>query len=117
MANSATVGILRAILTADTAQFSAAMKRASDDAKKWTKDLQDIGRQATQLGAALTKTITLPIVGLAAASAKAAIDFESSFANVRKTVNATDKELDGLAMALRQMAKEIPATTSELNAI
>lgn len=117
MANSAIVGVLRALLMADTAQFDAAMKRSSDSARVWSRDLRQIGQQATQVGAALTKSVTLPIVALAGASVKAAMDFEQSFANVRKTVDGTEPQLDAFAKTIRQMAKEIPATTDELNEI
>ena len=102
---------------ADTAEFSVAMKRASDDAKKWTNDLRDIGRQATAVGSALTKSLTLPIVGVAAASAKAAIDFQSSFAGIRKTVEATEEQFAQLAQGMRDLAKTIPVNVNELNRI
>lgn len=48
---------------------------------------------------------------------KSAIDFESSFAGVRKTVNATEPELKALAQGFRGLAKEIPINVNELNAI
>lgn len=117
MANSAIVGILRALLMADTASFDAAMKRSADSAKAWSRDLRTVGQQATQVGSALTKTLTLPLAALAIGSAKAAMDFESSFANVRKTVGASVPVMDAFAKEIRQMAKDIPATTDELNKI
>lgn len=124
MATSAVVGLLRVLLTANTAEYETAMKRSADSAKAWTKELNSIGQQATKVGTALTKTLTLPLVALGAGSVKAAMDFESSFANVAKTVDGVSdktgkltKAGEGLAMAFRQMAKEIPATTDELTAI
>lgn len=124
MANSSIVGLLKVLLTADSAQFDAEMKRVSSSAQTWSKDLATMGRQATTLGANLTKTLTLPLVGLAAASIKAGMDFESSFANVAKTVDGVSDSAgtltergQELAMTFRQMAKEIPVTTDELTAI
>jgi TP901 family phage tail tape measure protein len=121
---SATVGVLRVLLTANSAEFDAALKRASGQAQLWSKDLQNIGRQATQVGTALTKTLTLPILALGVGSVKAAMDFESSFANVGKTVDGVSDKAGkltergtALANVFRQMAKEIPKTTDELNAI
>lgn len=116
MAN-AIVGALRVILGADTAEFDTAMKRTSADAKRWSTDLGSIGRQATALGSSLTKTLTLPIVGLGVAAVKAASDFESSFAGVRKTVEATEPEFAALAQGLRDMSKEIPVNVNELNRV
>ncbi len=115
MAKTATVGILRVLLTANSAEFEAAMKKAADSAKTISKDLNSIGRQATTVGMTLTKALTVPLVGLATASAKVAIDFESSFAGVRKTVDATEQEFDQMAASLRKLAKEIPINVNELN--
>lgn len=115
MAQSAVVGLLRVLLTADTAQFDTAMKRVGSSAQAWSKDLGSIGRQASQLGASLTRTLTLPIVGAGVGMVKAAADFESSFAGVRKTVDATEPEFKALAQEFRNLAKEIPINVNELN--
>src|SRR5688572_23054408 len=93
------------------------MKRVSSSANAWSKDLASIGKQATAVGSTLTKSLTLPILGLGLASIKAASDFESSFAGVRKTVDATEPEFAALAQGLRDMAKEIPTSVNELNAV
>lgn len=114
MAGSAVVGLLKVLLTADTAEFDSAMRRVSSSAGAWSKDLASMGRQATQLGSALTKTLTLPILGLGIGAAKAAMDFESAFAGVRKTVDATDVEFAQMAQAFRDLAKEIPVSVNEL---
>lgn len=122
MANDATVGILRALLTADTAQFDAAMKRAGATAGGFSKDLNKVGQQATTLGTQLTKTLTVPLVGLAGASAKAFIDFESSFAGVGKTVDGVSDNFGNLtsfgkemALQFRGLAKQIPINVNDLN--
>jgi TP901 family phage tail tape measure protein len=115
MANSAVVGLLRALLVADTAQFDAAMKRAEDSAFAWSKSLKKIGAEAQAVGQTLTAGLTLPLVGLAAGASKLAIDFESSFAGVRKTVDATGPELDALSAQFRNLAKAIPISVNEIN--
>ena len=50
-------------------------------------------------------------------SAKAAIDFESSFAGVRKTVDTSEAGFRKLADGVRAMAREIPIGVNELNRI
>ncbi len=45
----------------------------------------------------------------------AAIDFESSFAGIRKTMNLTETEFGELAKANRELAKSIPISVNELN--
>lgn len=51
------------------------------------------------------------------AAADAAISFESTFAGVRKTVDATEAEFEVMAQGIRDMAKEIPVGVEELNRI
>lgn len=75
------------------------------------------GQAMTAAGAAMTAAITVPIVGALSLSTRAAMDFESSFANVRKTVDASEPEFAAMSAGIRQMAKDIPATTTELNNI
>lgn len=57
----------------------------------------------------------IAMVGVA--SLKAAIDFESAFAGVRKTVDASEAEFAKLEKGIRDMAKSIPASTTEIAAV
>lgn len=113
--SSSVIGILRVLLTANTAEYESAMKKAADSAKVWSKDFKQIGQQASDVGKELTKALTVPLAGLGLASAKLAMDFESSFAGVRKTVNATEPEFQAMAQAFRGLSKEIPINVNELN--
>lgn len=115
MANSAIVGILKVLLTADTAQYNSAMSAAAATAAKTQKDFAQIGRQATQIGSALTRTLTLPLLALGGGAVKVAMDFQSSFAGVRKTVEATDAEFKVMEQGFRDLAKTIPVNVNELN--
>ena len=51
------------------------------------------------------------------ASAKSAIDFEDAFTGVEKTVDGTAKQMEELKQGIRNMAKEIPASTTEISAV
>lgn len=51
------------------------------------------------------------------ASAKNAIDFEDAFTGVEKTVDGTEQQMAELKQGIRDMAKEIPATTTEISAV
>ena len=46
-----------------------------------------------------------------------AVDFESAFADVEKTVTASDEQFDELRVGLRELAKEVPTSASELSKI
>lgn len=51
------------------------------------------------------------------ASAKSAIDFESAFTGVEKTVDGTEQQMAELEQGIRNMAKEIPSSTTEIAAV
>lgn len=104
------VGELEATLGLDTKGFSAGIAKAG-------KSLQKFGGNVTSAGKSLTKGLTLPIVAAAGLSVKAAADFESSFAGVRKTVDATEAEFKAFEKDLRNLALEVPINVNELNAI
>lgn len=78
---------------------------------------EKIGKSTEQLGKTLTRTVTTPIVGLGTAAVKASLDFESSFAYVRKTVNGTEADFQALAEASKRMSTEIATSTDEINAV
>ena len=63
------------------------------------------------------KTFSLVAGGGLVASVKSAIDFESAFAGVSKTVDATDKELEELRQGILDMSTELPASTTEISAV
>jgi TP901 family phage tail tape measure protein len=52
--------------------------------------------------------------GLVAASVKAAADYESAFAGVAKTVEATDQQLAGLSKTILDLSTQIPLSAVEL---
>ena len=58
--------------------------------------------------------ITSEVAQLGAYVAQTGIQFESAFAGVQKTVDATDEELAGFREGIRDMAKDIPQTASEI---
>lgn len=78
---------------------------------------QKIGKSSEQVGKTLTRTVTTPIVGLGTAAVKASLDFESSFAYVRKTVNGTEADFDTLAAASKRMSTEIATSTDDINKV
>jgi TP901 family phage tail tape measure protein len=115
LANNITVGILRALLTLDTAQFHQGMRESAGSVKKFEGQMRKIGGNLTQIGGTLTGAVTLPIVAAFAGATKAAIDFESSFAGVRKTVDASEAEFATMSQQFRGLSKEIPVSVNELN--
>lgn len=73
------------------------------------------GRAMSKTGAVINRNVGLPLLAIGALSAKAAIDFEDSFADVKKTVNATGPQFAQLEKGFRKLAKQIPISVNELN--
>lgn len=65
-------------------------------------------------GKSWTTKVTLPIVAGLGLSIKAASDWESAFANVRKTVDTNEAGFARLERGIRDMAMEIPVSTGDL---
>lgn len=88
-----------------------AWEHAAESARQFGERATSAGQWQQSAGRELTK-VSAGIAGIGVASAKAAIDWESSFAGVRKTVNGTEEELQGINDALLDM--EVPTDFSEL---
>lgn len=101
----------------DMAKLEVATRRVEQSTIGLTERIQAMAPRLTEVGTIMTAAITVPIVGALGLATKAAIDFESSFAGVRKTVDATEPEFAALAQGLRDMAKEIPVSVNELNKV
>jgi len=87
--------------------LGAAAKTASTQA---VGGMSVLGRASQAAGTALIAGVG---VGLAL-SAKAAIDFESAFAGVRKTVDASESQFDMLKTTLQDLSLDIPVNVNEL---
>ncbi|WP_199925518.1 phage tail tape measure protein [Paenibacillus bouchesdurhonensis] len=78
------------------------------------ESLKKTGQKMTEVGGVLTKGVTVPLAAVGASSLKAASDFESAFAGVRKTVDATEEEFAVFEQGIRDMAKEMPQAATEI---
>lgn len=96
---------------------SAQFKQVNKGLTQSAQGFQQFGGQLRSVGMSMTAGITLPLVALGAGASKAAIDFESSFAGIRKTMDLTESEFRELAQANRDLAKTIPVSVNELNKI
>ena len=81
-------------------RFSGPMKNAN-------RSLANMGQSATATGRRMSARLTLPLLGIAAASLKVAGDFQQSMNQVRAVSGATGDEFDKLS----EQAKYLGATT------
>ena len=106
-------------LVGQTQKAGQQIGAASGDADKLGKSLDISAGSILKFGAAIAgaQLGVAAIRGAFSNTIGAAIDFESSFAGVRKTVDATEEEFAQLAQGFRNLAKEIPVNVNELNRI
>ena len=110
-----------AILTANAKSLIAGMKEAQASVQEFGKSTTSIGTSVPALlngiGKGLTAALTVPITAGFAASVKASSDFESALTGVAKTTNLSGKELEAMGTAIKNMAREVPASTTEIAAV
>ena len=92
------------------------LKTGSEAIKDFGKNVEEKGNKIEKAGKKLS-AFSMATLAALTASAKGAIEFESAFTGVEKTVDATDEQLAELKVQIRQMAKEIPSTTTEISAV
>jgi TP901 family phage tail tape measure protein len=74
----------------------------------FAKGFTSAGAGLSAVGTGLTAGVTIPLAAVGVLSAKAAIDFETAFAGVRKTVDATEAEFAQLSAGIRELATGAP---------
>lgn len=87
----------------DSSSAQVAMSKLGNVAKK--------GLKSVAISAIAVKSA---IAGISLFAVKTGLEFESAFAGVKKTVDATDQELQGFRDEIRGMAKDIPQTASSI---
>jgi TP901 family phage tail tape measure protein len=98
-------------------QASAELAKVADSVRKVDAATETLGQKMTgfgskmkSAGANMSMAFTAPIAAIGIGAVKASIDFESAFAGVRKTVDATESEFAALEQGIRNMAKTTPTS-------
>lgn len=73
-----------------------------------------VGDKLTDIGKSMSLKVTTPIVAAGTAAAKVAIDWESAFAGVKKTVDGTTEQIAELEQGIRNMSKELPSSAEDI---
>lgn len=122
---------LRVLVSAEIGAFIKDMDRVSAKAKETAKKTEDAGTQSQSGIGRLSDVATqhekawgqvantmvgagTAITGGLVLSAKAAMDWQSQFAGVRKTIDDTEEGYTELSDGLRDLAKELPSTHAEI---
>lgn len=123
MANNAVVGLLRVLLTADTAQFDAGMRKVSTSTKASTVAMADMSKQATTLGGTLTKALNFPMLTMGAAGiatslvalGRAAMKTGSEIKDLSLQTGLTYDEIQRLGFAGAQVGLSMDTVARAVN--
>lgn len=99
-------------------QAQRSLKKFADESKsgmdKFTDSMQKVGRTMTDIGGKLTKSVTLPLVGVGIASFKTAMDFESSMTKIQSLVGFSAEAVADMGAEVRRLAGQTAKAPKEL---
>ena len=95
--------------------------KMGDNLVNFGTNLTKVSSKVENLGNTLTHKLTLPILAVSSAIGttlvKYAMDFESAFTGVTKTVDGTDEQLQKIKKGIKEMAEVMPSSTTEIAAV
>ena len=74
------------------ARMQSAWTKAGDTLTAFGKKCASVSASMEKLGKGMTTALTTPVLALGTAAIKASVEYESAFASVRKTVDATETD-------------------------
>lgn len=96
---------------------SSAWTRAGVALTSFSAKARAVSSTMVSTGRTMMRWITTPLLGIATASVNAEIQFEKTFATVRKTVRGTEEDYAHLEAASKKMSTQLAAGTDEINAV
>lgn len=89
-------------------------KNLEEMKNKANQSTQSMTERMGKLGDTMTKKVTLPIGAATVASVKAAMDWQSAWTGVTKTVDGSIEQMEGLEKGIRDMSKVMPTSANEI---
>jgi TP901 family phage tail tape measure protein len=111
------------VIDADTGKVVSGLDRSTKATRAYEREMRKLERQQARVDAAMTQVGRGMLVAGAAIAAglglavKAAIDWESSWAGVLKTVDGTDEQMAALEKEIRGLTEVLPASHAEIAAV
>lgn len=84
-----------------------------NDLESAGQSMQNVGNKMSSAGSTLTKSVTVPVLGLGTAAVKTTADFDSSMSKVAAISGATGKDFDALRAKAREMGSQTKFSASE----
>ena len=100
-----------------TEQLGDEMNSTKNHASKLSEGFTVMKGVIANLAADAIKMLGRNLVGAVKSVVSSGIEFESAFAGVKKTVDATDEEFEQFEEGLRSISTKMPMTASDLSAI
>ena len=100
--------------TEQLARMQSTWTKAGDTLTAFGTKCASVSASMSRIGKDMTMYMTTPVLALGTASVKASMEFESAFASVRKTVDATEEEYESLSASVKQMSTEIATSSSTI---
>ena len=104
---------INGFLTSLRSAQSEADKASKNIVTKFGANMQSAGKKLTSAGSTLTKSVTVPIVGLGTAAIKTSSDFESAMSKVSAISGATGKDLNKLNKKAQEMGAKTKFSATE----
>lgn len=76
--------------------------------------IYDTSEKIANMGKSLTKGVTVPMVAIGAYAGKAAVEYDTAMADLRKTTNMTKGELERFGEAALQMSTKQPVSAESI---
>nr|DAE96965.1 MAG TPA: minor tail protein [Caudoviricetes sp.] len=89
----------------------------AEQCDKAAKTLDSLGSKMESVGKKLSVAVTTPILAAGKSMIQASVDYESAFADVKKTVEATEGEFSDLSEQIIAMSKEVGQDASSIASV
>ena len=89
----------------------------AEQCEKAAKTLDSLGSKMESVGKKLSVAVTTPILAAGKSMIQASVDYESAFADVKKTVEATEGEFSDLSEQIIAMSKEVGQDASSIASV
>lgn len=100
-------------LSLETNKFYQAGQKLTKVGEK----IQGVGSKISSLGDKLTRVGTTAGIAVGGLAVKSAMEFETAFTGVEKTVDGTEEQMKNLKQGIKDLSKELPSTTTEIAAV
>lgn len=108
---------LRRLTTLSAASSKSTTAALAKQGGAWAElggKIYNAGVKTEKVGKMLTQSVTLPLVAIGAYAGKTAVQFDTAMANVRKTTNMSNEQIEKLARSAQNLSTKQPVTAETL---